>query len=181
MENVAQFIFAFYKQFFGGIWTMLKGVGLGLFECVRFPRYIEIIRSFTRSFGGWVIPAAILASLLLIAALAAAVYGIWLLIRKRIKLKRSLHTQEDLINEVNSLNREVMRLNLEKDKILSMKVSQIGLNPNEISELTGEEMQTLLEAEGGDGVEEGASRFFRLTKVDEEMASYVRPQFDDSI
>ena len=81
---------------------------------------------------------------------------------------------------VETLNKEVMKLNLEKDKILSMKVSQIGLNPNEISELTGEELETLNGKNGEDELD-GGSRFYKLTKVDERMADHVDPEFDKTI
>lgn len=71
-----------------------------------------------------------------------------------------------------------MRLNLEKDKILSMKVSQIGLNPNEISELTGEEIESL---NNGEEEDTGESRFYKLTEIDQLWADYVPPVYDNDI
>ena len=82
----------------------------------------------------------------------------------------------DLVAEVNHLTKEVMRLNLEKDKILSMKVSQIGLNPNEISELTGEEMEAL-----NNGEEETTQRFYKLCHIDEVWADYQPPIYNNTI
>jgi len=171
--NAARFIFDFYGQFFGGLWTIIKGLGLGIFNMFRVTRYWQIASSYSQTYGGWVIVAAILASLLLIAFIVLLVYAIVTLVRRRVVLRTKLHTQEDLVQEVNTLTREVMRLNLEKDKILSMKVSQMGLNPNEIAQLTGEEMQTL----NGENAQGTESRFFRLTKVDERMADYVMPDY----
>lgn len=69
-----------------------------------------------------------------------------------------------------------MRLNLEKDKILSMKVSQIGLNPNEISELTGEEIEAL-----NNGEEETTQRFYKLCHIDEVWADYQPPIYNNTI
>lgn len=86
-----------------------------------------------------------------------------------------------MLKEVTALNKEVMRLNLEKDKILSMKISQIGLNPNEIAELTGEEMETLTGADEEEVTEENAYRFFKLSKIDEEWANYIPPIYDNEI
>ena len=59
-----------------------------------------------------------------------------------------------------------------------MKVSQIGLNPNEISELTGEEIESL-----NNGEEEGTgeSRFYKLTEIDQLWADYVPPVYDNDI
>ena len=71
-----------------------------------------------------------------------------------------------------------MRLNLEKDKILSMKVSQIGLNPNEISELTGEEIESL---NNGEEEDTGESRFYKLTEIDQLWAELCYRRFMTTI
>jgi hypothetical protein len=61
-----------------------------------------------------------------------------------------------------------------------MKVSQIGLNPNEIATLTGEEIDTLT-GNNDKPLEEGESRFFKLSKIDAEWADYVPPVYDNEI
>jgi len=175
MEKLAQFIYELYGQFFEGLATIFKGLYEGLLQCFSISSYWEIIKD-NKEIEGVNILFAIIASVLLIATLVGLVFGIIFLFRKRIKVKKSLRTQENLINEVTTLNREVMRLNLEKDKILSMKVSQIGLNPNEISNLTGEEMETLNGKQ-----EEGENRFYRLINVDEKMAEYQAPEYNNEI
>jgi len=95
-------------------------------------------------------------------------------------MARKALNQEDLVKEVNSLNKEVMRLNLEKDKILSMKISQIGLNANEISNLTGEELEAL-NGQDNKVEEETTSRFYKLTEVDKAFENYVAPEYDNEI
>jgi len=179
MENIAQFIYNFYGQFFGGLGTALKGIFTGVVQCFNVPKYWAILKEYSQVYGGWVLPVGIVAALLLLTALALIVIGIVLIAKKKITLRRSLNTQADLINEVNALNKEVMRLNLEKDKILSMKVSQIGLNPNEIAELTGEEIEAL--NKGDSEEEQGASRFYHLTALDEQMADFVQPDFNNEL
>ena len=57
-----------------------------------------------------------------------------------------------------------------------MKVSQIGLNPNEISELTGEEMEAL-----NNGEEETTQRFYKLCHIDEVWADYQPPIYNNTI
>ncbi len=175
METIAKFLYDFFGQFFGGLWMIISSFFKGLVKCFDFPEYIRIIGSYTSELGAlsWVV--AILSILVMIALFAAIILLIVLFVKRLTKARSTVHTQEDLIREVSSLNKEVMRLNLEKDKILSMKVSQIGLNPNELSELTGEELETLNKdaAEGG--------RFFKLTRVDEEWSDYIPPQYDNYI
>ena len=98
--------------------------------------------------------------------------------KKFIRSHRRRKDTDSLVKEVQALNKEVMRLNLEKDKILSMKVSQIGLNPNEISELTGEEIESL---NNGEEEDTGESRFYKLTEIDHLWADYVPPVYDNDI
>jgi hypothetical protein len=175
MENVIQFVHDLYGKFFGGLWEMIKA----LLSCFDVRAYWGIIQNHKQYLGRGTGIIAGGAAFLLFLTIAAILFALVMLLRRGFLLRGSVHAQSHLIQEVNSLNKEVMRLNLEKDKILSMKVSQIGLNPNEISNLTGEEMQTLLESQQGD-VENG-SRFFHLTKVDEEMAHYIPPVYDNHV
>ena len=145
----------------------------------NFPKYVEIINDFTTELGGlaWVI--AIIAIILLAAVMALIVWLIVVAVKKFIKGRRRRKDTDSLVKEVQALNKEVMRLNLEKDKILSMKVSQIGLNPNEIAELTGEEIEALNKGEE-DG-DTGEVRFLKLTQLDEEWADYQPPEYDNDI
>ena len=177
MDTVFKFLFEFLGQFFGSLWSIITGFFLGIGAAFDFPAYINIINAYTTELGGLAWVVAIIAILLLVAVLALAVWYIIVTVKKFIRAHRRRKDTASLVKEVNALNREVMRLNLEKDKILSMKVSQIGLNPNEISELTGEELETL---NNGEDVG-GELRFFRLAEIDETWADYVAPEYDNDI
>ena len=174
--NIFEFILDFYGQFFGGLWTAIKGIGVGLFNSLNVVEYWNKIRAYSKELGVGGVIVAIIAAIVLLALIALIVFAIVVLIKKRLKVRKTLNRQEDLIKEVTTLNREVMRLNLEKDKILSMKVSQIGLSPNELSELTGEELANLNTENTGE-----ESRFYRLTKVDEAMENFVQREYDNSL
>ena len=179
MDTVFKFLFEFLGQFFGSIWSIISGAFIGIGNAFNFPAYVNIINAYTTQLGGlaWVI--AIVAIVLLVAVLAVAVWLIVVAVKKAIKSRQRRKDTDSLVKEVQALNKEVMRLNLEKDKILSMKVSQIGLNPNELSELTGEEMETL----NGEQEEEEVSdkRFYKLSEIDELWADYVPPVYDNEI
>lgn len=181
MDTVFDFLFQFLGQFFGSLWSIITGIFSGIAGMFNFPKYIQIINDFTTELGGlaWVI--AIIAIVLLLALMALIVWLIIVAIKKFIKSRRSRKDNASLVKEVQALNKEVMRLNLEKDKILSMKVSQIGLNPNEIAELTGEEIEAL-NAGGEEGDEDtGGVRFLKLCQIDEEWADYQPPVYDNDI
>ena len=173
MDTVFSFLFEFLGQFFGSIWKGIRAI----VDAFNVTKYINIINSSTNSGLGWGV--GIFFFLLIIALIVLIIIFVVKAIKKSIRNKARGTDTASLVEEVNALNKEVMRLNLEKDKILSMKVSQIGLNPNEIAELTGEEMETLNGKDGED--EENAGRFYKLTKVDERMADHVEPDFDKNI
>ncbi len=177
MSETTQFFVEFLGQFFRGIGKVFAGLFQGIGQCLNIPGYVRIAKDYNGSVSVAVI---ILTALLLLLLVATLVFVIVLLVRRKIQILRTKGSKEGLVAEVQNLSKEVMRLNLEKDKILSMKVSQIGLNPNEIATLTGEEQQTLREGEKAKDGENG-SRFYRLTQTDLKYAEYVPPVYDDQI
>jgi len=154
-----EFISDFLGQFFGII---------NIYEYVQtINEYVER-GTLTKLTGG-------IALAFVFIVLGGLVFALYLVFRRNFLIRKKARDNAALVMELNSLNKEVMRLNLERDKILSMKVSQIGLNPNEISNLTGEEMGMLNEKE------ENQNRFFKLSKVDAEWADYQPPEYDNEI
>ena len=119
MDTIFKFLFEFLGQFFGAIWN--AGIANGIVQMFNFPEYVKIINNYTTTLGGlaWVI--AIIAIVLLAAVFGVIIYFIVLSIKKFARFKKKVKDTNDLVNEVNALNKEVMRMNLEKDKILSMK------------------------------------------------------------
>ena len=179
MDTVFKFLFEFLGQFFGSLWSIITGFFTGIGGAFDFPAYINIINAYTTELGGLAWGIAILAIVLLVAVLALAVWIIVVSVKKFIRSHRRRKDTDSLVKEVQALNKEVMRLNLEKDKILSMKVSQIGLNPNEIAELTGEEIESINGSEEEEIVTD--KRFYKLAEIDELWADYKPPVYDDTI
>ncbi|MGN1051483.1 MAG: AAA family ATPase [Acutalibacteraceae bacterium] len=177
MDTVFKFLFEFLGQFFGAIWDMIVAVFTAIGKMFNIPQYVTIVKSYTSDLGGLAWVVALIAMIILVAVLALIVILVVLSVKRWGRYKKKVKDTNDLVAEVNSLNREVMRLNLEKDKILSMKVSQIGLNPNEIAELTEEEMQALQDGEEG----EKKNRFFKLNHIDEVWSDYQPPVYDNEI
>ncbi|MBQ7386528.1 MAG: hypothetical protein IJW04_08525 [Ruminococcus sp.] len=179
MDTIFKFLFEFLGQFFGSLWSIIAGFFGGIGSAFNIPAYIEIIYAYTTELGGLAWFIAIVAIVLLVAVLALLVWLLIVAVKKFIKGHRRRKDADSLVKEVQALNKEVMRLNLEKDKILSMKVSQIGLNPNEISELTGEEMATLNGEEAEQNL--GDKRFYKLAEIDELWANYQPPVYNNTI
>ena len=100
---------------------------------------------------------------ILLIVLGGLGFLIYLLIRKYIRFRKTVVEQENLLEEVATLNNEVATLVKEKQDILAMKVSHLGIKPNEEDT---EETANDAVAEG-DGI-----RFPKLYSIDEEFANY---------
>ncbi|MBE7064918.1 MAG: hypothetical protein E7384_03780 [Ruminococcaceae bacterium] len=174
MDAFFKFASKFLAVFFGSLWSGISGFFKGIFGMFNIAKYIEIFKAFSKDFGvgEWIL--AILVVILLVAALAAIVFVVYLLIRKYVRVRKTLVSQEELLNEVGRLNHEVIKLSTEKERILAMKVSQIGLKPGESDtvEQTDEEEKP---------IQEGESRFYKLTDVDNAMKEYVPREYNNDI
>ncbi len=185
---VTKFIAEFLNQFFiKGVWGIFKGIGLGIANIFNIPEYISIFKSWAGDFTAvdWIL--AILTVIATVVVLAAIVILVVVLVKKYIRVRRTLVDQEELLNEVGNLNREIIKLHNEKERILAMKVSQLGLKPGESSFIETEE-----NTQGEEGEEKKAegeidksaddySRFYKCTQVDIELEDYVAPEYDNEI
>lgn len=185
---VTKFIAEFLNQFFiKGVWGIFKGIGLGIANIFNIPEYINIFKSWAGDFTAvdWIL--AILTVLATVIVLVAIVILVAVLIKKYIRVRRTLVDQEELLNEVGNLNREIIKLHNEKERILAMKVSQLGLKPGESPFLEQEE--NAQGEEGAEKKEEGEvdksaddySRFYKCTQVDIELEDYVAPEYNNEI
>ncbi len=181
--TVTTFISEFLNQFFiQGLFGIFKGIGMGIVNMFNIPAYINIFKANSSNFTAvdWII--AILTVVATVAILAVIVILVVLLIKKYIRVRKTIVDQEELLNEVGNLNREIIKLSSEKERILAMKVSQLGLKPGESPYEEYEEKKE--EEEKSDEVDKTAddySRFYKCTQVDIEIEDYVAPEFDNEI
>ena len=170
MDLFVRFLYDFLSLFFGGLKKIFLGLFTGIMDIFNLKRYYEVIKFYSEDLSTteWIL--VILAALCVLIILGTIIFLVYLLIRKYIRLRKSLVEQEELLEEVANLNRDVLKLTQEKDKILAMKVSQLGLKPNEsniedIDGINGESNNEMLK--------EGESRFSKLSLIDEEYKDYV--------
>ena len=160
----------------------------------NFPMRMEIIKSHSSSFNttDWIL--LLVANVTLIAICCAIVYLVIKLIRKLFFGGISRKEYERMAIQVRTLQRDLLRSNFEKDKIIAMKMGE----PEMPEELQEEETEA---AEGEQPQEEAAfvpdsrrntfnspcvdpseSRFFRLTSVDNYYKTeYTPPAYDNEI
>lgn len=164
METFTRFLYEFLSQFFSGLGTILSGLWEGICKIFDINSYRLILEAYKNdlSMPEWILVG--IAILLLLVLVGLAILLIYLLIRKYLKFRKQAIGQEELLEEVATLNNKVASLVKEKEDILAMKVSQLGLKPGE--ENTVDEPQNKEET-GETGI-----RFAKLNTIDEEYKDY---------
>ena len=173
MEIFIKFLFEFLESFFSGFITIFVGLWDGIKQIFNFRSYLKIINEHGRDFSvfEWILAA--LALLLFVFLIAVVVYLFIFIIKKYIRFRKSLVEQESLLEEIATLNQDVERMIKERENLMAMKVSQLGLKPGDDPNLD------LEEGEEGD-VDTSSSRFSKLTRIDEEYAEYQIQKYDNT-
>ena len=168
MDTYLRFLYEFLDAFFSGLKTILMGFVNGIRQLFDIPAYIHLVKEYKNDFSAqeWVLVAIAVSAVALILILTILL--VYLLLRKYIRFRKTVVEQESMLKEVAELNKKVEKMTKEREEILAMKVSQLGLSPNESAEITPEEKdKNKEEVEEGDGI-----RFARLNLVDKKFAKY---------
>lgn len=191
MNEFLKWFFAFISEMLKGYGEIVRGFGNGIKQIFNIKNYISIFKEHSSGFGalGWVL--TIIAIIVVLAIYVLIALMIILAVRKYIRFRHSLVSNEDLLEEIAELQRKVMKMAKEKDEIMAMKVSQMGL-PTGTAALSFANTGTVGEtAEGGSSgetavVESGVvqtteHRFSKLIEVDEFYKDYTPPDYDNNI
>lgn len=174
MDTFTRFLYEFLSQFFSGIMIALKGIGTGFIQIFDIKSYQNILDAYKDdlSLPEW---ALVIASIFCILVLIVLIFVlIYLLIRKYLKFRKQAVKQDDLMEEIASLNNKVANLVEEKEKILAMKVSQLGLKPGESTE---EDVKENVQEDSNVNPD---IRFSKLALIDEEFANYKNKDYGNS-
>lgn len=109
-----------FRDLFVDLWHSLYAI---------FSDMATFTSSYMNSFDGlsWVLFGLVV--LVLLAILFGIGYGIYRLIRRRVKIKTKYSTKAKMMDEIEDLNEKVLDLIDEKNRIMAMKVSQLGIKP----------------------------------------------------
>lgn len=130
-----------------------------------------------------------LAIIVVVAIFVLIIFMIVLAVRKYIRFRHSIVSNEDLIEEISDLQRQVVKMTKEKDEIMAMKVAQLGVYDNtalaegETKLAEGEQMPAQGEVQTTvDGVVQTADcRFSKLIEVDNFYKTYEPPAYNNDI
>ena len=173
MDTFLKFLFEFLSQFFSGLIEIGLGIVNGVAKIFNVKEYIAIINDYKSDFTvvEWIfVVLAIIVVLALIFALGLLVY---FAARRLLRFRKTLVDQESLLEEVGELNNKVATLVKEREEILAMKVSHLGIKPNE------SDTEEVSENPEDNGPTE-APRFSKLFDIDQEYANYKIQNYGNS-
>lgn len=167
MDVFTKFLYEILNQFFSGIVTIVHAIGKGLVQMFDINTYKDIISTYegSLSISGWIL--MIVSLVLIIFVILGFILLIFLLFKKYFKFRKEAVDQESLLEEISNLNGRVVSLVKEKEDILAMKVSQMGLKPNESNKSEDESENS---NDGKNII--GDQRFAKLTEIDEQFKDY---------
>ena len=193
MNIFLKWFFVFISEMLKGFAMIFSGLWNGIKQIFNIKNYIEIFKTYSKDFGavGWIL--AILSIILVIAVFFLIGLMIVLAVRKYIRFRHSIVSNEDLLEEIADLQRQVLKMTKEKDEIIAMKVSQMGIPGSGALSLADGSMAFAAGAEGEGGAVAAGEldtdgvihttdhRFSRLMEVDNFYKSYEPPQYDNEI
>ena len=201
MDGFLSWVFVFMTTMIQGVWRIFSNLYLGIVQIFNFPVYIDQIQQHKSSFGAidWIL--CIITLILSFALWALIIFMIALVIRKYVRFRRSLVGNEDLLEEIAELHRDVIQLTKEKERILSLKVGQTGVAidqlkdiysggddigkynlPDDIIETAPSEALKFNDSEktktsSDKSADDKNTRFLRLSTVDEKYEFYTAPEY----
>ena len=184
MSKFINFLYEFMSVFFEGIKSIFMGIINGICQIFNIPGYIDVISFYKDEFGmkEWILAAIAIAVMVVVLGLIILI--VYLLIRKYIRFRKTLVEQEGMLDEIAELNKQVTDLVEEKEKILAMKVSQMGLKPGEKAEIEKVEKPDAQDGEEAEDVDgelvDDNVRFTKLNQIDIEYKDYKVQVYNNS-
>ena len=177
MNTFFRFFYEFISIFFEGLLKLFNGIISGISKMFNYFDYKKILDSYKDSFNlvEWIF--VILTILFLVIIVLGFILLVVFRLRKYLRLRRQKLNQDELLDEIGNLNKKVRQLMKEKDELMAMKVSQLGLKPDEENteestnpENPGEENQNDENA--------GNVRFPKLVRIDERMKGFKAKNYN---
>ena len=189
MDAFMNWFFAFITTILQGLWNGVKGVFSAIFQFFNFPSLFDQLSRYKGDFNvlGWIL--CVFTVILTYAIIAALIVLIVIGIRKYLRFRKTLVGNEDLLEEIADLHRDVIKLTKEKEKILALKFDPTGITYDQLESYYGEAGKDntvpSLPAKEGEAqpvvVDADAKRFYRLSAVDEKYTYYVAPEYDNNM
>ena len=183
MDNFLKWFFAFISEILQGFAMIFTGLWNGIVHIFNIGNYVSIFKDYSEHFNvlEWIL--SIVAIILVIGVFVLIFFIIVLVIRKYIRFRHSIVSNEDLLEEISVLQQRVLKMVKEKDEIMAMKVSQMGVATSGVLSLANG--QTVAEG-AAQPLEAGViqttdRRFTKLMEVDSFYTNFLPPEYDNEI
>ena len=208
MDNFLRYFYQDIGRVFRALLEVFSAFFNFLNYLLNFPMRMEIIKSYESAFTtkDWVL--LLITNIALVIIIVLLCYGILKLFRRIFRFRVSAKRYDEMAKQVKSLQRDLLRANYEKDKLLAMRLTELGGSPAQTADMyeaigaeeqpaeetaeTAEEAETTEVAEyvpesnrntlDSPCVDPADSRFFRLTTVDNYYKTqYIAPVYNNRI
>ncbi|MBQ7319988.1 MAG: hypothetical protein IJW97_07430 [Clostridia bacterium] len=194
MDNFFQYFYQDIGRVFQSLIDLFSAFGNFLNYLFNFPMRMDIIKSYSDKFGVWEWILLFVVNLILLALIVLMIIGIVKLCRKYLRFGVSPKKYDEVVKQVRSLQRDLIRSNYEKDRLLAMRVAEFSGEklPNFDDEAPEEEqkeeqkelapLNANRNTRTSPCVDPSESRFFRLTSVDNYYKTqYYAPLYNNDI
>ncbi len=181
MSGFLEWFYAFITTMVNGVWQIISGLFGGLFKIFNIVDYFKQFGAYKGAFKfiDWLF--AILSFILVMAIWGIIIYLIILGVRKYIRFRKSRVGNEDLLEEVANLHRDVLKLTKEKERILALKIGQTSVSVDDLNAIFRAEDEEKGEGTAAGSVdeenEELAPRFSKLEAIDQKYQYYIPPVY----
>lgn len=131
MNAYFYYFYNFMRSIFDNLYNLLIAIKDCIFGILDIQFYQKLANSYYKDLSpvGWV--AYILTHILIYILIALVIFLIYKGLKVLFRFKVPVVEYERMKDEVVTLKREIMKANYEKDKILAMKISEMGLKVND--------------------------------------------------
>lgn len=190
----------YFYQDIGRVFRALLDIFSAFFSFMNylfnFPMRMKLIQEYDQNFstGEWIM--LVITEIVLLMLAAALVFAIIRACRKLFRFRIPVKKYDEMVKQVRNLQRDLLRANYEKDRLLQMKVAELGVPQEQIEAGFGDSGTTDSSTEksgqnpstgkrntvNSPCVDPAESRFFRLTAVDNfYKTEYKKPAYEDDI
>lgn len=190
MENFLKYFYQDIGRVFRAFMEIVSAFFNFMNYLFNFPMRLEIIQSYDASFttGEWIM--LVITEIVVILICVGIVFLLLKLLKKIFPFYATARKYDEMSRQLKGLQRDLIRSNYEKDRLLQMKIAN-----GEVIDLADPESDAKKEEEKEEYIPEGtrntmempcvdpsSSRFFRLTSVDNfYKTEYQRPTYNNDI
>ena len=130
MDAFFNYFWNFMNTIFEYLWAVVIAIWNAIVGILDVKFYYDLFKSYKdeMTVGGWL--AALLAHVIILLIFILLIYLLIRGIRVMLRFKVPVKEYEAMKDEVVTLKREIMKANYEKDKILALKVNELGMKVN---------------------------------------------------